>query len=81
MFSFNFGKSAKRDDTTVRARLNELLNSEAHKQYSLRKLQEQEQATMEAKRKLDEELKVALEQKANRVNPNASKPKLTLKRK
>ena len=71
----------REDKSMLRSWLQDMLNSKHFREYSFRKLQEQEQQAIEVKQKLNEQLKAALEQKAIAVNPNVSKPKLTLKKK
>lgn len=72
----------KREDKSIRRNwLQSFIGSKAFREYSLRKLEEQEGVAIEARNKLDEQLKVAIEQKMNPMNPNIGKPKLRLKRK
>jgi len=61
-------------------RLSSMLDSKPFREYSLRKLEQQEQARKEEAEKLNGQLKAALERKATPVNPNEGKPKLSLKR-
>ncbi|HRH92430.1 MAG TPA: hypothetical protein PLW01_11010 [Agitococcus sp.] len=77
MLKFKPNKMLKSKNLT-NDRLSSILKSQAFREYSLRKLEEQEQATKEATQKLNEQLKAVLEQKA--INLNTNKPKLSLKR-
>ena len=81
MFNFRFGpnKMPEAREVTI-DRLSSMLKSKAFKEYSLRKLAEQEKTAREASQQLNDQLKAALESKAVPVNPNANKPKLGLKR-
>ena len=57
-----------------------MLKSKAFTDYARRKLAEQEKTAKEASQQLNDQLKAALEQKATLANPNADRPKLSLKR-
>ena len=81
MFNFRFGpnKMPEAKELTIE-RLSSMLKSKAFTDYARRKLAEQEKTAKEASQQLNDQLKAALEQKAVPVNPNAEKPKLSLKR-
>ena len=81
MFNFRFGpnKMPEAKELTIE-RLSSMLKSKAFTDYARRKLAEQEKTAKEASKQLNDQLKAALEQKATPVNPNVSKPKLSLKR-
>jgi hypothetical protein len=61
-------------------RLYSMLDSKSFREYSLRKLEQHEQTKKEETEKLNNQLKAALERKTTPINPNESKPKLSLKR-
>lgn len=78
-FRFSYNKMSETNELTSE-RLSSMLKSKAFKEYSLRKLTEQEKMAKEASQQLNDQLRMALEQKATLANPNADKPKLSLKR-